>query len=255
MKIKTTFNAIALVCTISGAAFGQTKAPEPDYTLSYNIGATTDYRYRGISQSSVRPAIQGGADLTFKNGAYLGAWASTISWIKNATSPSQAKGPVELDLYGGYKGELSKALSYDVGGLYYFYPGNTLSNISANANTFEVYGALTMGVLTAKYSHSLTNLFGAATATQGSKGSGYFDLSANFDLGNGWSVAPHVGAQTVKNFSSVTDYSLNVNKDFDSLVLSGGLVGTNRSGQFGTEAGSNRDLFKNGLVLSVKKNF
>ena len=45
---------------VSGAAFAQTKAPEPDYTLSFNVGAVTDYRFRGISQTSLKPALQGG---------------------------------------------------------------------------------------------------------------------------------------------------------------------------------------------------
>src|SRR6476620_2710499 len=58
------------------------KAPEPDYTLAYNVGAVTDYRYRGISQSRERPALQGGIDFTHKSGFYLGTWASTIQWIK-----------------------------------------------------------------------------------------------------------------------------------------------------------------------------
>ena len=43
-------------------ALAQTKAPEPDYTLSYNVGVVSDYRYRGISQSARKPALQGGID-------------------------------------------------------------------------------------------------------------------------------------------------------------------------------------------------
>jgi uncharacterized protein (TIGR02001 family) len=261
MQIKTLSSAIALLCVASSAAFAQTKAPEPDYTLSYNLGATTDYRYRGISQSAKKPALQGGADMAFKNGAYLGAWASTITWIKDSSAnPNVSKGPIEADLYGGYKGEFSKDVAYDVGGLYYWYVSNTLKNVSANANTFEVYGAVTVGgILTAKYSHSLTNLFGTASATTDSKGSGYLDLSANFDLGNGWSVVPHVGHQNINNFTSYKDYSVTVNKDIDGLVLSAALVGTNWKSKQGAEytlpGSGTKDLGKSGLVLSIKKNF
>lgn len=242
---------------LSGAAFAQTKAPEPDYTLSYNIGAVTDYRYRGISQSSRDPALQGGIDYAHKNGLYLGTWASTINWIKDSPSaPASAKGPVEVDIYGGYKGTAG-SLSYDVGLLQYWYAGNNLGNVAgfANPNTLEVYGALTASVFTAKYSHSLTNLFGTPT----SKNSGYLDLSATFDLGNGWSVTPHLGNQTIKNFSSYTDYSLTVAKDMDGLVLSAALVGTNWKSKFGaplTLPGSGTtDLGKGALVLGIKKNF
>jgi uncharacterized protein (TIGR02001 family) len=245
----------ALLSVVSVGAFAQAKAPEPDYTLSYNVGATTDYRYRGLSQSGKKPALQGGIDYAHKNGFYLGAWGSSISWIKD-TSPGVTKGPIEVDLYGGYKGEISKAVSYDVGALQYWYTGNTLNKALANANTLEVYGAFTFGgLVTAKYSHSTTNLFGAVN----SKGSGYLDLSATFDLGNGWNVVPHIGNQRIKNFSNYTDYSLTVNKDIDGLILSGALVSTNIKSKFGapaTLAGSGtKDLGGAGLVLSIKKNF
>jgi uncharacterized protein (TIGR02001 family) len=270
MQIKKIALAISLLGLASSAAFAQTKAPEPDYTLSYNIGATTDYRYRGISQSRLNPALQGGADFAHKNGLYAGAWGSTINWIKDAGASTLANvntgsAPLEIDLYGGYKGKVA-GLDYDVGALQYFYPGNKYSNISgaANANTLELYGALTFGSVTAKYSHSLSNLFGFKTATDNSKGSGYLDLSASFDLGNGWSVAPHIGHQTVRSFGdySYTDYSATVNKDFDGLVLSAALVGTdakkNIAGNLNSLAYASpggKNLGRNGLVLSIKKNF
>jgi uncharacterized protein (TIGR02001 family) len=261
MQIKTSLFAISLLCVASSAAFAQAKAPEPDYTLSYNLGATTDYRYRGISQSGKKPALQGGADFAHKNGFYAGAWGSTITWIKDSTSnPNNTKGPLEVDLYGGYKGEFSKAIAYDVGALQYWYPTNTLKNSSANADTFELYGAVTVGgIFTAKYSHSLTNLFGAAAPGINSKGSGYLDLSATVDLGNGWSVVPHIGHQNINNFTSYKDYSFTVNKDIDGLVLSGALIGTNiksKTGAAATLPGSgSKDLGKGDLVLSIKKNF
>jgi uncharacterized protein (TIGR02001 family) len=270
MKSKLIPVAVCLLCLSAGAAFAQAKAPEPDYTLSFNVGATSDYRYRGLSQTRLKPAVQGGLDLALKNGIYLGAWASTISWIKDAGASTLANvdtgsSPLELDIYGGYKGTAG-AISYDVGALQYFYPGNKYANIAgaANANTLEVYGAITAGPVTAKYSHSLSNLFGFRNATNNSKGSGYLDLSANFDLGSGWSVVPHIGRQEIKNFGdySYTDYSLTVNKDIDGLVLSAAVVGTDaktnvagnlNSLAYPTPGGKN--LGKSGLVVSIKKNF
>jgi uncharacterized protein (TIGR02001 family) len=260
MQVKSISTA-AILLSVASAAFAQAKPPEPDYTLSYNVGATTDYRYRGISQSAKKPALQGGVDFAHKSGLYAGAWGSTITWIKDSTAnPNNTKGPLEVDLYGGYKGEFGKAVAYDVGALQYWYVGNTLKNASANADTLELYGAVTLGgIATAKYSHSLTNLFGAAAPGVNSKNSGYLDLSATFDLGNGWSIVPHVGHQNIKNFTSYKDYSLTVNKDFDGLVLSAALVGTNwksKQGSAYTLPGSGtKDLGKDGIVLSIKKNF
>lgn len=62
MQIKKTQLIVLAALAMSGTAFAQTKAPEPDYTFSYNVGAVTDYRYRGISQSRLKPALQGGID-------------------------------------------------------------------------------------------------------------------------------------------------------------------------------------------------
>lgn len=238
---------------VSSAAFAQTKAPEPDYTLSYNAGLVTEYRYRGISQTGKKPALQGGADVAFKNGAYLGTWLSTISWIKD--SGPGLKGPVEADIYGGYKGTINETFSYDVGGLQYWFINNNYKNIGTNANTFELYGALTAGPATVKYSHSLTELFGSIN----SKNSGYLDASATFDLGNGFSVVPHIGRQVVKRAFAYTDYSIAVNKDIDGLVLSATLLGTNIKSKYGTAytlpGSGSKDLAGTTVVLGIKKNF
>ncbi|MBK9572650.1 MAG: hypothetical protein IPO43_07880 [Rhodoferax sp.] len=247
MKL-TSKSLIAAAALLAGAAtMAQTKAPEPDYTLAYNIGATTDYRYRGISQTRLKPTVQGGVDFSHKSGLYLGAWGSGIKWIKDGGGDAN----IELDLYGGYKGTAG-AVGYDLGVLTYQYPSNKLN---PSANTTELYVAGTMGPATLKYSHSVSNLFGFAN----SKNSGYLDLSASFDLGNGWSVAPHVGRQRVANNSifSYTDYSLAVNKDIDGLILSASLVGTNaeEAAYTTSAAAGTKFLGKNGLLLSVKKNF
>jgi uncharacterized protein (TIGR02001 family) len=209
--------------------------------VSFNVGATTDYRYRGISQTRLKPALQGGADYGM-GGFYVGTWASTIKWIKDAGGDAG----YELDVYAGYKGELAKDLGFDVGVLGYLYPSNDLN---PSANTTEVYGALTYGPVTAKYSHSLSNLFGFAD----SKGSGYFDLSASFDVA-GFTVTPHVGHQAVKRTSaaSYTDYSLTVSKDFSGVVLSVALVDTDTKVYVGPNG---KDLGKASLVLGLKYGF
>ncbi len=198
--------AVACMASLSGIAHAQT--PAPASTLSYNIGVVSEYRYRGLAQSRFDPAVQGGVDYADKSGFYVGAWASTIKWI---TDNSATKGKIELDLYGGYKFSLGD-VGLDVGVLRYQYLNNTLGNVSgfANANTTEVYGAATYGPFTLKQSQSTTNLFG----TTNSKGSTYTDLSANFDLGNGFTLTPHIGRQVIKNGSaySYTDYSLTLGK-------------------------------------------
>ncbi len=217
--------------------------------LSFNVSLTSDYRYRGISQSRLKPALQGGADYALPNGFYVGTWLSTIKWIKDFGGGAD----VEWDIYGGYKGELSPGLGFDVGLLSYQYPGH---DFSISPVTNEIYGALSFGPATLKYSHSVSNLFGFAD----SKNSGYLDLSATFDV-SGFSVTPHVGYQRVAHNSdfSYTDYSLTVSKEVSGFGLSAALVGTDTKSIAGTKAyaspANGKDLGKAGLVLAVKKSF
>jgi uncharacterized protein (TIGR02001 family) len=211
-----------------------------DSSVAFNASVVTDYRYRGISQTRLKPAVQGGVDFT-AGAFYLGGWASTIKWIKDGGGDAN----VEIDLYGGYKGEIAKDVGYDIGLLTYQYPSNGLN---PSANTLEVYGAITAGPVTAKYSRSTTNLFGFAN----SKGSGYLDISATFDVG-GFAVTPHIGRQTVKNNGaySYTDYSLAVSKEVAGIAWSATLVDTSTSAYTGV----GKDLGKSGIVLGAKMAF
>lgn len=209
--------------------------------IAFNASVTSDYRYRGISQTRLKPALQGGVDWSDASGFYAGAWGSTIKWIKDAGGDAD----VEVDVYGGYKTEIASGLTLDVGLLQYVYPSNDLN---PSANTLEAYGALSFGPATLKISRSFTNLFGFAD----SKGSLYYDLSASFDLGDGWSLAPHVGRQTVKNQSSAsyTDYSLMVNKAIGAVTLSAGYVKANTDVYLSPVGG--KDLAKGRAVASLK---
>ena len=229
--------------SVSGLAQAQAAAPES--SLSFNVGAVSDYRYRGISQSRLKPAMQGGFDYADKSGFYVGAWASSIKWIKDAGGDAS----VEVDLYGGYKGALG-VVSYDLGFLRYEDPSNKLA---IDANTNEVYGAVTMGPVTLKYSHAVSNLFGFTN----SKNSYYLDLSGTFDMGNGFSLVPHVGYQSVKNNGafSYTDYSLTLGKDLgNGLSATAALVGTDADkAAYYTPAG--KFTGKTGVVVGLKYAF
>jgi uncharacterized protein (TIGR02001 family) len=227
-----------------------------DDGVAFNVGAVSDYRYRGISQSRLKPALQGGIDYT-AGSFYVGTWASTIKWIKDAgeiAGMDAGSTQVEIDLYGGYKGEITKELTFDVGGLYYLYPGNKYKDLGAeNANTFELYGALTYGPATLKYSNAITHTFG----NPDSKNSFYLDLSATFDVG-GFSVVPHVGYQKIKGpidaVGTYTDYSLTVSKDFSGFVPSLAIVGTDADKNWYVSP-SNKFLGKTAVVLGLKYNF
>lgn len=250
MKLKTTSALVLSTLLIGTAAMAQTKAPEPDYTLSYNVGVVSDYRFRAIAQTSTNPALQGGVDFAHKSGLYLGTWLSNVSWIKDYAGATD--GSLELDLYGGYKGEISKDFTYDLGLITYQYPGNTAAT---NANTTEFYGALTYGPVTAKYSRSAGNFI----ANPNSSGSAYFEVAATFDLGNGYSLTPHIGRQSIPNIANnagdYTDYALTLAKDFgNGLAVSVAAMGTNADKPFYTDS-KGKFLGNSALTVGLKYSF
>ena len=217
MNFKTkSILALATALVGTSTAFAQAAAPAPESTLSFNVGVVSDYRFRSVAQTSFKPAMQGGVDYAHKSGAYVGAWASNIGWIKDYVGATD--GATEVDLYGGYKGEIAKDFTFDLGVITYQYPGNTADKVLVNANTTEVYGALTFGIVTAKYSQSTGNFI----ANPNSSGAAYFELAAAFDLGDGLTLTPHVGRQTIPNQAGnagdYTDFSLTLGKDFGNGI-------------------------------------
>jgi uncharacterized protein (TIGR02001 family) len=259
-KVKSTL--IIATLAASAASMAQTKAPEPDYTFSFNVGLTTDYRFRGISQTNFGAALQGGADFALKNGLYVGAWASNVKWIKEFNGATA--GDYEVDLYGGFKGEITKDFTFDVGVITYQYPGNNSGASGTpgfgsvtNANTTEFYGALTYSVATLKYSQSTGTFLGFLN----SSGSSYLDLSLNFDLGNGLTLTPHLGRQSVKgqpgNIGDYTDYSITLAKDFGGGFSANiAAYGTNADQTFYSNSNGNTNfLGKSGVALGVKFSF
>lgn len=236
--MKPSFTPFAVALALAAGALPGVAAAQ----LAFNVGAVSDYRYRGISQTRLKPALQGGIDYA-AGGLYVGAWASTIKWIQDGGGDAD----FELDLYAGYKGEITKGLGFDVGLLHYEYPGHDLP---VSPNTDELYGALTWGPATLKYSHAVSNLFGFPD----SENSGYLDLSATFDV-QGYAVTPHIGKQRVKNNGSFAyvDYSLTVAKEvMPGLTLSAAIVGTDTDAYRGR---NDKDLGKDGIVLGVKYAF
>ena len=241
--MKKLFLATAIATTFF-AGIAHAEDAKPDNEVSYNASVVTDYRYRGISQTRLDPALQGGADyVNNPTGFYAGTWLSTINWITDAGG----SGHVEWDLYAGKKGDIVKDVSYDVGVLSYVYVSNGLN---PSANTTEIYGQLSYGPAYAKYSYSLTDLFGFVD----SKGSGYLDIGANIDVADGYSINLHAGHQNVANVSaaSYTDWKVGVTKDFGVVTGALAVIGTNTDFYV---APNGKNLGKTSLVLSVSKTF
>lgn len=93
-------------------------APSP-IDVAFGVKFTTDYVFRGISQSNGNPAVQGYAELQAFDWIYAGIWSSSVQFPerRGLTDPA-----AEVDLYGGLR-HTWDAFTLDVGGLYYYYPG------------------------------------------------------------------------------------------------------------------------------------
>jgi len=189
---KKTVTAAALAMAFApGFAVAQ-QAPASPHTLTGNVGFFSQYVFRGLTQTNREPALQGGFDYGHASGLYAGTWASNISWLRDGGSYN-AGGSLEWDFYGGFKGTFGKTdFTYDVGALYYWYPGDVTPGF-VRADTLEAYGALGWKWITAKYSYSLNNkTFGVPD----SRGTWYLDLTANVPVGNtGLTAIAHWGKQ------------------------------------------------------------
>lgn len=259
--------ALFLTATLAAnAACAQAAAaPEPESTLAWNIGAVSDYRVRGIAQTSFKPALQGGVDFTHKSGFYLGSFASNVRWLKDLNGAT--KGNVEVDFYGGLRGSPADGWSYDVGVVRYEYVGNNSGDagtpgagLFTNASTTEAYINVGFKMFNLKYNRS----FGDFLGNPNSSGSQYFDLNATFPVAEGLNLTPHVGRQTIPNqgpsgnAGDYTDWALSLAKDFgNGLVATLTVGGTNAPKGAGTfyRDMKGHDLAKTYGLVGVKYSF
>jgi uncharacterized protein (TIGR02001 family) len=109
----------AAMAVTAGAGLARADEPKKDWALAYSISLTSDYIFRGFSQTAGGPAVQGTVDFTYKM-FYAGMFLSGVDFVNNSQLPGVAN--VEMDLYAGVKFPIGK-VDMDIGGIYYLYPG------------------------------------------------------------------------------------------------------------------------------------
>jgi uncharacterized protein (TIGR02001 family) len=243
---------------ISVPAFAADAAPASPHTFTGNIGVTSDYIFRGISQTQHKPAVSGGVDYSHSSGLYAGTWLSNQSWVE--TGPYKTNSSLEWDLYGGYKGAVSD-IGYDVGVISYYYPGDR-SGAGAGLptpDTVEAYLGVSWKFLSLKYSHTVSDYF-IGWGTDGSvktKGSNYVELNATPDLGDGWGLIAHVGHQKVKNVgvADYTDWKVGVTKDVGFGTVTAAYSDTDANTAPYTWGASPENVSKGMFAVSFSKSF
>lgn len=240
-------SAVALAA-LSGPAFAQ-EEPAPELTVTGNAAVVTDYRFRGLSQTDKHFALQGGLTVTHESGFYVSTWGSSIDDYVANTSDQ------ELDLIAGFSKTVGAA-TFDVGVLYYYYPGSH----GANTDFVEPYASIkgTFGPATAKLSAAYApkaralSVDGGLTREDNLYVAG--DLSAsvpNTPLG----VSAHIGHTFGPSFlvpvgDEYTDWSVGATYTWGHLTFGVSYVDTDTDFIVGT-----RNEAKAGVVGSITASF
>ena len=167
--------ALAALLTASAASAQDT----PD--VAWNLGVTSDYVFRGYSQTTEDPAIFGGVDVTIGS-FYAGAWASNVDFGDDTDA--------EVDLYGGYRTEVS-GFAVDVGVVGYLYvsqpAGADYDYVELKAAASRAIGPLTLGAAV----YWSPDFFGADEEAT------YVEANASFSPADKWTVSGAVGHQAL----------------------------------------------------------
>jgi len=151
--------------------------------------------WRGLEQTDGGPAVQGGLDYADESGFYAGTWASNVDFGDDAD--------FEVDFYAGFGGSLNSSWDYDIGYVYFAYPGT-----DADIDFGEIYGNFSSGALTlgvAVLAHADGSDFGDSL---------YLSADYGFDAIEGFDTAVHVGSYSGDFSSDAIDFGATIGKDF-----------------------------------------
>jgi uncharacterized protein (TIGR02001 family) len=181
MKLNKTAIAVGAVL-FSGSVLAE---------ISANIGATSNYLWRGVTQTSDDAAISGGVDYAHEGGFYAGTWVSNVDY--NGAN-------AEVDFYGGFGGEFGDGIGFDVGGIYYLYPGADDAGANEDEIDFaEIYGSLSFGMFEGGIAYTIWK-----EDDDADEHDIYYYISASTEIAPTWSVGATLGYY---DFDDGTDYS------------------------------------------------
>jgi uncharacterized protein (TIGR02001 family) len=192
---------------------------------------TSDYRFRGISQSDRSFAPQGSLTLTGPEGFYISAWGSSVDF-----DPGKSGNPyMELDIYGGKHTDLWGVFDWNIQPTYYSYPAADIPAGAPAPDYFELINQLThtsafglAGTVTYAWSPNLP--FNGGTGN-------YVGLNLTYPINDWLSVSGNFGHQWAQNakYTGSSDYNhgdLGVTATYSGFSLDVRYTGTDltRSG-------------------------
>ena len=187
------FAGVCIAALVVIGLAGQARAQDPGFEVSGNVAVTSDYVFRGVSQTQEDPALSAGVDLTY-GAFYAGGWASNVDFGDDADA--------EIDLYGGWRSEVS-GWALDLGGVAYLYTGQPdgadYDYVELKAAASRAVGPATVGAAV----YWSPDFFGAAEdeAT-------YVEANASVAPADRWTVSGAVGRQFVSSDLDYTTWNL-----------------------------------------------
>lgn len=277
---------MAGVCLSLAPAYAQEQIQSPPErslnpaSVTGSLHLLSRYYFRGIDQTWGQAALQGGIYWSHPNGWYAGASASNIS------QRSYPGGRYEIDLYGGYKGQIAPDWTYSAGAYAYIYPGANVVNsrcpsaaIAASCSalakqkydTLELNGSISWKLLSYKLSYSASDYFGANQQTgytHSTRGTLYHDINLNIPLANQWQWQIHAGHTSLRTQlgginPSYSDWRIALAKswanDWNGAIAAVG-SSSNRLyrpplGGLSATDGQTRALNRSAVVLQIGKSF
>ncbi len=216
--------ATSIILLGLAATAGKAAAAE----LSGDITITSDYAFRGVSQTEEAPALQGGLTLSLESGFYVSVWGSNVDFL--------AEGTLELDVMLGWSGNISEDWSADVGIMRYGYPNTAIPG----SNFYEIYGSVSYKDLT----------FGLAYSDDYYANSGnfvYIYAGYSYAITDTISLDLHVGQNEYDDSSeSYMDWSVGLSTEVLGAGISLSYVDTDINGSY---------LADRRVILAISKSF
>jgi uncharacterized protein (TIGR02001 family) len=235
-------NKKLLPAALATALLAGATVAQAEMEISGNVALTSDYKFRGISQSNEDIAVQGGFDLGWDNGIYIGTWASSVDFDVSSADGG-LNGSLELDYYVGWASDIGDSgFGIDVGYLYYDYPGDD----GVEGDYQELYGSLSWNDLAVGVAYS--DDYYAETDT-------FWYYYADYSLGinDMFTIDFHVGYNDVEknggflssDEDSFIDYSVGVTASWLAVDWTLAYVGTDLDEEdvFDTEWGDDSVIF------------
>lgn len=259
MLNKKVLPAAVTAVLLAGTSLAQAQEKEPaivtgdslvsGFEISGNVAITTDYRFRGISQSDESAAVQGGFDAEFGPGFYIGTWASSVDF--GSDNETGSFGTMEIDYYAGWASSIGDTdFGIDVGVIYYDYPGDTVDP-EGDYVEFYVGGSWKDLSLQVNYSDDYYAETDEFWYISGDYSLGLFDTDLTLDLHVGYNMLEEGEGFLSSDEDAYTDYSVALTYNWASVDFSLAWVGTDLD----EEDFFDTDYAEDVAVFTVSKSF